>query len=443
MNKAELDEPQTVALSSSGDETLGATRLSREIPVNVRRPIAWTWTNRASLALVLASNVTTVACRAPRTSTQEPASSAPAKPVDIDLFHDAEDGAFDVSQFLASRTGFLPLAMPITEPAVGYGLGVGLAFFHEKPRMIETENGPRMIPPIATAVGGMATENGSWGAFAGHLHNWNDGDIRYLVGGGYGSLNLDWFGQSDAFEGRKFSYNIDGLAVIQKLTFKLGDSDFFVGPTQRFLSTTTDFDGEDNPPPLGSPLGIQPDELDATVSGLGATVSYDTRNSLFSPTQGTKASASYTQNDEAIGSDFDYGGLDAEACHYLPLGGEFTLGLRGLLGYASEDAPFFDLASIQLRGIPRGRYIDNVALTLEEELRWDCAPRWTIVGFGGVGWAADALDELDDADDRWAGGTGFRYLIARAYDMRLGCDIARGPEDWAFYVTLGTGWLRD
>jgi hypothetical protein len=48
----------------------------------------------------------------------------------------------------------------------------------------------------------------------------NDGRIRYLIAGGYGSLNLDWFGQSDAFSGRAFSYNLDAAFEFQKLTFK-------------------------------------------------------------------------------------------------------------------------------------------------------------------------------------------------------------------------------
>jgi len=368
----------------------------------------------------------------------QPSTDAARAEKEPSLFTDPEDGAFDVSGFLDSKIGFLPIALPITEPAVGYGAGVGLVFFHTRPQVLQAPDGPRVLPPNATFVFGMGTENGSWAGAAGHLHTWNNARIRYLVGGGYASLNLDWFGQADAFDGRAFSYNIDGTGLFQKLTFKLGNSDFFAGPTQRLLSTHTEFDRDSS-----AGLGIRPAELDATVSGLGVTIGYDTRNSMFSPTHGTKASLTFTLNDEAIGSDFDYGRLDAEVCQYLHLGGPFTLGLRGAASYAGEDAPFFDLASIHLRGIQAGRYVDNAGITTEAELRWDFTKRWTAVGFGGVGWVADEFDQLDDAEGRWAGGTGFRYLMARKYDLRLGADVARGPEDWAFYITIGTGWLRD
>ena len=360
----------------------------------------------------------------------------------MSLFHDPEDGAFDVSGFLSTRTGFLPIAIPITEPAVGYGLGAGLTFFHERPQVLQTPAGPRIVPPNVTAVFGMATENGSWAGGAGHLHTWNGGRVRYMVGGGHGSLNLDWFGQGDAFQGRAFSYDIEPSALIQKLSFKLGESDFFLGPHQRLLDTNSEFHFATDLPPAGSDLGIADDELDATISGLGLTLGYDTRNSLFSPSRGTKGYVSWTQNDEAIGSGFDYGRIDAEVCHYVPLGGPVTLGLRTAASYAGDSAPFFDLPYTRLRGIQLGRYVDNAAVTLEAELRWDLSPRWTLVGFGGVGWVADQFDEIDDADDAWAGGAGFRYLVARQYDLRLGLDVARGPEDWGVYVTIGTGWLR-
>src|SRR4030095_3297560 len=52
------------------------------------------------------------------------------------FFRDPEDGYFDVSNFLSTRVGFLPIAMPITEPAVGYGLGLGFSFCPATPQAV-------------------------------------------------------------------------------------------------------------------------------------------------------------------------------------------------------------------------------------------------------------------------------------------------------------------
>jgi hypothetical protein len=39
---------------------------------------------------------------------------------------------------------------------------------------------------------------------------------------------------------------------------------------------------------------------------------------------------------------------------------------------------------------------------------------------------------------RLAGGFGIRYLLARLFGLYTGLDIARGPEDWAFYIQVGS-----
>jgi hypothetical protein len=55
---------------------------------------------------------------------------------------------------------------------------------------------------------------------------------------------------------------------------------------------------------------------------------------------------------------------------------------------------------------------------------------------------ADSFGELDESDDAGAVGTGLRYLVAREFNLRMGLDVARGPEETAIYVSVGTGWLR-
>ena len=49
----------------------------------------------------------------------------------MDKIIDPKDGKLDLSDWLLKQKGFLPIGEIITEPAVGYGLGLGLMFFHE------------------------------------------------------------------------------------------------------------------------------------------------------------------------------------------------------------------------------------------------------------------------------------------------------------------------
>src|SRR5262249_29503986 len=125
-----------------------------------------------------------------------------------DLFFSREDGYLDVSGFLSSKAGFLPVAMPITEPAVGYGLALGLAYFHSEPKAFPTAPGERarIMWPSTTVVMGAGTENGTWATGLAHLGVWDEGRIRYLGAVGYANLDLDWFSRSEALGGRSISY---------------------------------------------------------------------------------------------------------------------------------------------------------------------------------------------------------------------------------------------
>ena len=355
------------------------------------------------------------------------------------LFRDPEDGAFDVSSFLSTRVGFLPVAMPITEPAVGYGLGLGLTFFHDEPQVVNYPGQPpRVIMPSITAVFGASTESETWAAGLGHVGVWNEGRTRYLGAGGYTSLNLDWFGRGDSLSGRSIAYTNEVLFIYQKITFKLGDSNFFLGPQYRFLATDARFARD------ATSSGVTDSELQSQISGVGAVLAYDSLDEPFSPTRGIRAELAYAQQTEALGSDFDYGRLNAFAITYVPLREDVVLGLRldgGLI--TGGDAPFYDLPSLMTRGVPRGRYVDDAALLAEAELRYDLTRRWTLVGFGSAGRVADSFGDLASAEDHFAVGGGFRYLVARQYGMRMGVDVGYSDDgDASVYVTLGTGWIR-
>jgi hypothetical protein len=80
------------------------------------------------------------------------ATPAPSK------FRSAEDGWLDVSGFLVDeKYGFLPVVVPITEPAVGYGAAVGLAFISQPLGGARAGFGR----PDITFVGGLGAEEWS------------------------------------------------------------------------------------------------------------------------------------------------------------------------------------------------------------------------------------------------------------------------------------------
>ncbi len=341
------------------------------------------------------------------------------------LLVDPVDGKLDASAWLATRRGFVPLIVPITEPAVGYGAAGGLVFFH--PRAGGTPAGAaggEFVPPSLSAAVAFGTSNGSWGAGGGHMGIWRDDAIRYLGGAAYASLNLDYYGVSG--EARRF--RIEAVPVVQELVFRIAASHLYAGGRWVFARSRTRF--EDAPP--GGLLGA---EAVTTTSGLGPVVTFDSRNTIFTPDSGTRAEASFLWFDPALGGDFHYWKLHAYELTYFPVVPSMTAAFRVDAQLSSGDVPFYALPYVRLRGVPALRYQGNSAVVAEAEVRWDVVTRWSAVGFGGVG-AVDALA----GEIAWGAGGGFRYLLARAFGLRMGADIARGPETWAFYVVFGNSW---
>ena len=111
------------------------------------------------------------------------------------------------------------------------------------------------------------------------------------------------------------------------------------------------------------------------------------------------------------------------------------------LDFSAGDVPFYALPAINLRGIPANRYQNSHVVVTELEARWDVTLRWSLVGFFGAGWSYSGAGTSDTDNGPFpAGGGGFRYLLARQAGMQVGIDVARGPEDTAFYIQVGGAW---
>ena len=354
------------------------------------------------------------------------------------LFKDPEDGKLDASEWLLDRKGFLPVPIVITEPAVGYGAGAALLFFRESigDAVTKAKESGRLTPPDIYGAALAATANGTKVAgafgmvtFAEQLWRWRGGVARPDV-------NLDFYGTNgtDSTRDLKLGYNVEGWISTQQLMRRLGESENFIGTRWIYLDLDTRFDPS-RPDPVFAPGGRA-----VKSSGLGLTFEHDSRDNFFTPSSGWKGYLESMFYSPDIGSDNTYQTYRAYAFSYFPLKKEFILGVRADGRAARGDVPFYQLPFIELRGIPVARYQDENAAVAEAELRWDVTPRWALIGFLGAGRAWGSTTNFSDADTAKAWGVGFRYLIARRLGLYMGADVARGPEDTAFYIQAGSAW---
>jgi outer membrane protein assembly factor BamA len=366
------------------------------------------------------------------------AQSAATKPPDEaaapSKFFSAEDDWVDVSGFLDEAYGFLPVVIPITEPAVGYGAAGGLTFI-SKP-LSDAQAG--FGRPNITIVGGLGTENGTWGAMVGDVRHWFDDRLETQAGAVYTSANLDFYGigKDRALDNSPLRYNLEPKGGVVRAKYRIGDSRLWAGLGYAFAATRVTFDA-----PAGT-RGLPEFQRDSNVGGLTPSITYDSRDNIFTPNRGTFVEAVAGFFSQALGGDDEFQRVQLAALQYIPLHPRWYLGLRADGGATFGDAPFYLRPFIRLRGAPIMRYQGEEVAQIEAELRWQFWKRFSLVGFVGGGAAWNDFERFHSTQTVVTGGVGFRYEVARKYGIHMGLDVAFGPDNTAVYAQVGSAWAR-
>ena len=356
-----------------------------------------------------------------------------AHAADPSRFRSPDDGAFDVSGFLDEKYGFLPILIPITEPAVGFGGALGVMFL-DQPLGASTQ----FHRPNVSVVGGLATANGTWGAMGGDLRHWNNGRLQTLVGLMTASINLDFYGiGDDAFlADHPLHYNLEPSGGVLQAKYQLGKSRFWIGASYAFASTDVTFESPASAPDLPGASG------NMDVGGITPSLTFDSRDNMFTPLRGAYVEATVGVFAPALGGDDEFQRARVIAMQFFPFPEHAVYFGYRFDGAASfGDVPFYLRPYITLRGAPALRYQGEDTAQIEAEVRWQFKKRWSAVGFAGFG---AAWSDLGDSGSETVptGGAGFRYEIARKYGIHMGLDGAYGPDGPAIYVQVGSAWAR-
>lgn len=351
------------------------------------------------------------------------------------LFRHKSDDKFDASNFLNSTAGFLPVPIIITEPAVGYGGGAVLAFFHKKKK---GDKRPLGLSPTITFGGGAYTQNGTWAGFLGHKGSYNKDNIRFLGFLGYVSPNLTFYGPGlgDVTD-KKYVFNMQGFVTLQEFQIRVRkEKPLFIGLNYMYFDNTISFKTGINIPDL--------DVIEGQIrnAGMHGILEWDNRDNSLTPTKGIKTVFETGKFAKFFGGNNDYWSLNSRTYAYVPvIKGKLYSSYRLQIDSSTEDTPFYALPFISLRGIPILRYQGNNVVTAETEWRWQIKNRWSMVGFIGAG---DTMKTYNDFGQniKVSGGGGFRYFLAKDYGLHAGVDIARGPEQWTWQFTIGSNWGR-
>jgi hypothetical protein len=367
-------------------------------------------------------------------ATQENADAAAQAQTTGSRFRDPEDGQFDLSRFLAHPRAFLPIPLVVTEPAVGYGGGIAGMFV--RPRKAAGSEG--YARPNMSVVGGIATENDTWMAFGADSSHWFGDRLQTLAAAGVGELHLDFYGLGDASDSLDdpISYELDvSLGMVQGNWKPKAKSPWSLGLRYVYSKVEPKLEDQAQFPGLV-------DQIDIEISAPAFILEYDSRDNLFTPTRGIYAESLYMLSRESLGASQDFERFQQVLMGWIPLGKDWTLGMRGDYQWASDGTPFFLRPYIKLRGVAAMRYQGDEMASAEVEARWQFHGRWSLVGATGYGSAHTERDLYSATRDVWSGAVGFRYQLARLFGMHAGVDVGVSDGETAIYLQVGNAWFR-
>jgi hypothetical protein len=350
---------------------------------------------------------------------------------------DSLDGKLDMSDWVLTAHGFIPVPVLITEPALG-GIGgaLMLVFISRNKPYIDTVDHKivtERVRPTIYGAGAAYTANGTWlvaGGYSGLIRKWR---ARYRILAGFANMNLTFYKEIPQTGESSFEFNIQAIPVSAQFLKQIRKSSWYAGFNYMFLKTELKRTNAEF---------HTPQEIKSTISRLGLLVEYDHRDNNFTPDKGLLWNTVLGASDQVIGSDYDYTMANSAAFLYIPAASNLITGFRMEYQEVWGDVPFYLKPFINMRGIPVARYQGNITTLGETEIRWDFTRRFSAVAFGGAGKAIDQWSDFKDAQWHASGGAGGRYLIARKLKLRMGIDVARGPEQWAYYMVFGTSWVR-
>lgn len=361
------------------------------------------------------------------------ADDTPDTPAERTNFRSDRDGRFDASGFLDQAYGFIPIAAPITEPAVGYGAAFAVAFLDRNQENASDGLGR----PNISVVGGMRTENGTRGGFAGNMHYWLGEHLQTLVGAIKSSVNLDYYGTGNSgfANHRPIAYQLDITGLLLQGKYRIGDSRNWLGAGYMLANTeASPRHGNEREPIFLTPA--------TRIGGITLTATHDSRDNIFTPTKGNYLELSTTLYDEGLGSDLNFRRSNLIGMHYLKAADHLFLGIREMLVANRGKTPFYMAPFVSMRGVPAMRYQGETVAQLEAEVRWQFWQRLSLIGFAGVGTAADKTRELTQNKSISAYGMGVRYELADKYGLHMGLDVANSRDGPAVYFQVGSAWAR-
>ena len=185
--------------------------------------------------------------------------------------------------------------------------------------------------------------------------------------------------------------------------------------------------------------GDIPGSRGGTTSGLGALMTWDSRNNIFFATSGSFHQFSAALYDSVWGSDFSYNRFNIDLRKYISISASHSLAFQTQAIFKTGNPPFRKMGILGgpnlMRGYYEGRYRDRNMAVLQMEYRivpliWKLG----VVAFLGFGDVAHKISDFDLANFKRSMGFGLRYSFGKNVGINLRLDFGFGKGSSGIYI---------
>jgi outer membrane protein assembly factor BamA len=177
------------------------------------------------------------------------------------------------------------------------------------------------------------------------------------------------------------------------------------------------------------------------VSGLGVSLTYDTRNNAFAPDHGVMLQFYIDPFTSFLGSDYQYTNYVIDMRRFMRIYKNQVLALQIWGSWNSGDVPLRSLSYLGganiLRGYYAGRYRDKNAGVVQAEYRIPLWWRLGVAGFGAIGNVGPELKDINLQSVKYSFGGGLRVALNQKERLNLRLDYGIAQSSQGFYLQLG------
>lgn len=331
------------------------------------------------------------------------------------------------------KSSFLALPVAFYSPETRWGFG-GFGMYSFYPSKKDT-----ISPPSLIQFGAAYTQNKQVLTYAPYDIYLNEDNLRINGEIGYYIYSYDFFGVGpdlDLNYSETYELNYPRLRV--HVNQRVGKN-FLVGGQFWFENMKINQSTLDPEGLLAS--GRVEGSLGGVTSGIGALLTFDTRDNVHYPSKGWFIKGTAHTNSRLTGSDYAFDRYRIDLRKYISLNDKNIFANQLFLDHITGAAPFTQMAFFggtkRARGYYLGRFRDKNMLLFQTEYRAVVYKSIGAVAFFNYGSVAPELSKLAFNDGRYSYGLGLRYTFDPKKKVNVRLDAAFGPGTSGFYFTFG------